>query len=145
MTFSVTGKLAMNSPEAAQRGVILPVKIIIGSQRVNTVLGVTGVINEIICLMPLASIGAKHHCVSRCHDLRKGCWPTPVTSRTTDHGMDIHQGHRRARGVGVRDRDGFAGGVVYAHGIFGPIGRGIRQTGWNGDWFQGWHLDGVHG
>ena len=144
MAFAMAGQLAVNAAETAQRGVILPVKIVIGAQRVHPVLGVAGVIHEIVGLVPLTAFRAEHDGVRGGHDFRKRRRSAPVTGSATGHGVDVHQSHRRARGIRISHRHGLTGGVVDAHGIFWPLHGRVSQPRGNGNRFQRRRFHRVH-
>ena len=80
----------MDSAKAAERAIVLTIKIVVGAQGIHAVLRVSGVIDEVKRLVPLPTISSEHDRVRGGHNLGKRRRPTPVTGCAAGHGMDIH-------------------------------------------------------
>ena len=111
MRFAVAGQFALETAESLQILERHAVKSIIGTQGINAVLRVAGIVHEIKGQMPGAVLDGKHEAVNGGHDLGKGRRAAPMTSRAAVDGMDIHQRDQGAGGARIAQHHLRAGGV----------------------------------
>jgi len=141
----VSGQLALDAPEFFQVLERHAVKAILGAQGIDAVFGMAGVVHKVVGLVPRPPFDCEHDPVDRRHDFSQGRRPAPMTGRSPNHCMRVHQrdkgpGHHR-----VGQRDVLPGGVLDLHGIFRALGwRGGQPVGQIQGTQRG-NIDGFHG
>ena len=128
MRLAVAGELAFDAAERFQVVKRHLIEAVVGSQRVDAVLSVARVVNEVKRLIPFAALRREHDAVDRRHDFCKGRRPAPVTSRPTIDGVHIDQRQQRARGARIAQDHFLAGGIFDLNGVFRSASRRARET-----------------
>ena len=144
MGFTVAGKFAVNAAEPFQSIERHAVKPIQRAERIDSVLGVPGIVHVIKRFMPFATLRGKHNAMNDRVHFRKGCGTAPVAGGATDHRMDIHQGDQCPRRARIRQSDIRPGGVFHRGGVLGRTrGRG-GQFGFEMERREGRRFDGFN-
>ena len=101
MGFAVAGQLAFDPAEEFQILERHAVKTVIRPERIDAVLRVAGVVDEIVGLVPGTVLDGKKEPVNRRHDFSEGGGPSPVACGAAVDGVDVHQRDQCAGGPRV--------------------------------------------
>ncbi len=100
----------------------------IGAKRVDAVLRVTGVVDEVERLVPLASRRGEHDGVQRRQHLGKGGRSAPMARRAAVDRVHVHQRHERARRARIGNDHVAPRGVTNGDSVFWCSERRRRET-----------------
>ena len=126
MAFPVTSEFALDRAEFFKVVKSHPVESVLSSQGVNPVFGVARIVDKVVRLVPRPSFFHKHQPMNRGHDLGQSCRAAPVTGRSANHCMSIHQRDQSPRHHRIGQSHLIARSIFYVSGIFRPLRRGRR-------------------
>ena len=122
--FTVAGEFALDAAESFEVVKGHFVETVVSAQGVDAILGVAGVVDEIVGFMPGTALDGEHDGVDGGHDLGEGGRSAPVTGSAAIHGMNVHQGDEGASGTRIGDDDIFTLGVLDLEGVTRLAGSG---------------------
>jgi hypothetical protein len=144
MRFAVAGELALDAAEALQVLERHLVETVVGAQGVDAVLGVAGVVDEIVGVVPGAALRVEHDSVDGGHHLREGRGPTPMTGSTAVDCMDIHQRHQGPGRPRIGEDNRLVRRTLHGHGVFRRLRRGAGESRAEREWSQRWSFEGFY-
>jgi hypothetical protein len=117
MRFPVSGELALDGTEAAEGIERHAVEAVERAKRINTILGMTGVIEVVVGLVPFTRGFRKEEMVDGGVQLGEGSRTTPVAGSPAVDGVDIHERDESTSGAGIRDGNILTGKAFDLYGI----------------------------
>ena len=144
MRFAVAGELAPDAAKTFQVFEGHAVEAVIGAEGVDSIFGVTGVVDEIKGLVPGAAFDREHDAVNGGHDFGESGRAAPMAGRAAVDGVDIHQRDESAVGAGIAEDDIGAGGVFDRDGILGRPGGGGGEPRFDDQGREGRGIDGFN-
>ena len=141
MRFAMASQLALDAAKAFQVFECHSIKTIVCAQRIDAILGMAGVVDEIISFMPGRGLNGKHVAVNGRHDFGEGSGTTPMTGRATVDCVDIHQRDQGTRRARIAQDDLLAFGIFDGDGIFGRPRRCASQFALKNQRLQRWSFD----